>query len=485
MAAQSALFGPPKYSILPELVPEAELSRANAAVALCTYLAIIAASGLTPLILNLVSNNYALAQSACVVIATIGLLASLPMGRTKPASSNRRASWLVVDDVWRTMRALRGRNYLIGAILGSAFFSLIGAFMQANVLSYGVTHLGLTQEKSSYLFLIAAAGIGLGSWLAGRISGRLIEFGVVPLGALAMALSSILLGTAPASQAAAMILIALAGVGAGLFLIPLDAFIQRDAPAERRAEAVAAASFIGWLFVLLAQGLIAGNKAIGLTPAGGFFTLGVYTLILSIVAIKILPDFLTRFVVLVMTRLVCRIRVYGVENVPDSGGALIASNHVSYFDAAILIATQQRRLRFIMARQIFEKLWFFKPFFRILNVIQISGDDPPRRLVASIKAARQAINDGFIVAIFPEGRITRTGELQVFRSGMEKIIQNTNAPIIPVYLHGVWGLPTSFSKKRHYQWGRYPVSVSFGAPLPANTPPEEVRNAVISLAPPA
>ncbi len=481
MAAQSALFGPPKYSILPELVPNSELSRANAIVGLCTYLAIIFASGLTLLLIKWADGNYLLAQVGCVVIAVLGYLASLALEHTKSADSKRRASWLVVDDVWHTLRALRGRNYLLGAIIGSAFFSLIGAFMQANVLSYGVTHLGFTQERSACLFLLAAAGIGLGSWFAGWISGRLIEFGIVPLGAIAMAVGSIMLGIVPATQTAAMALIVLAGIGGGLFLIPLDAFIQRDAPPERRAEAVAAASFIGWIFVLIAQGMIFGNQALGLSPADGFIMLGLLTIVVSGVAIRVLPDFLTRFVVLLMTRLACRIRVQGVEHVPESGGALIASNHASYFDAAILIATQQRRIRFIMARQIFEKFRLLKPLFRVLNVIQIAGTDPPRRLIASIQAARQAINDGLLVAIFPEGGITRTGELQPFRGGMEKIVHDTSAPIIPVYLDGIWGLPTSHRPNPRRHWGRYPITVTFGQPLPPDTPPAIVREAIDAM----
>jgi len=194
MAAQSALFGPAKYGMLPELVPPSELSRGNAVVAVCTYLAVIAASGLAPWAAEAARGDYAAAQIGCVALAVAGILAALPIGRTPPGGAQRRASWFVFDDVWRTLVALRARRYLMGAILGSAFFSLVGAFMQANILTYGVRHMGLTQERSAYLFLLAAAGIGIGSWLAGRISGRLIEFGIVPIGALCMAGSSLLLG---------------------------------------------------------------------------------------------------------------------------------------------------------------------------------------------------------------------------------------------------------------------------------------------------
>ncbi len=486
MAMQSALFGPAKYSMLPELVSTPELSRGNAAVAVCTYLAVIAASGLAPWAVQCVHGEYAAAQVWCIVIAGVGFLASLAVGRTAPAGASRRASWFVFDDVWRTLRDLRSRSYLVGAIVGSAYFSLIGAFVQANILSYGVRHMGLTQERSAYLFLLAAGGIGAGSWLAGRLSGRLIEFGVVPIGALCMAVSSLLLGCAPAGVVPVAVLLVLAGAGGGLFLIPLDAFIQRDAPSDRRAEAVAAASFIGWIFVLLAQGLVAGNNAVGLSPAGGFAAIGMLTLVVGTLAVRVLPDFLTRFVVLVVTRLLCRVRVLGLENVPENGGALLVCNHASYLDAALLIATQQRRLRFVMARRIYEQWRLLRPFFRILNCIPISGEDPPRRLAAALQAARTAVQEGYLVVIFPEGELTRTGHVRAFRRGFERVVKGTGAPIVPVYLGGAWGSLASYYGGRVFRRlprpGRYPVTVLFGRALPTDTPGYRVQQAVAELA---
>jgi acyl-[acyl-carrier-protein]-phospholipid O-acyltransferase/long-chain-fatty-acid--[acyl-carrier-protein] ligase len=485
MSAQSALFGPAKYSILPELVRPPELSRGNAVVAVCTYLAIIAASGLAPWVVERCHGNYVDAQGVAIVLAVIGFIASLLVGRTFAAGTARKVSWFVCDDVWRTLRDLRAHDYLIGAIFGSAFFSLVGAFVQGNILSYGVQHMGMSQEHSAYLFLVAAAGISAGSWLAGRLSGRLIEFGIVPIGVLVMAFGALVFGLAPHSIATVAVLLVLTGVGGGLFLIPLDAFIQRDAPADRRAEAVAAASFIGWLGVLAAQGIIAGNRAIGLTPAHGFAVLGAMTLVTGVLAVRVLPDFLTRFVVLVFTRLLCRVRVSGLAHVPESGGALIVSNHASYLDAALLIATQQRRLRFVVWRGIYQEWRLLRWVFRILNCIPISGDDPPRQLAAAIQAARKAVQEGYLVVIFPEGELTRTGHIRAFRRGFEKVVKGTGAPIIPVYLGGAWGSMGSYYRgsgiRRLPRLGRYPISVIYGRPLPTDTPHDQVQQAVTEL----
>jgi acyl-[acyl-carrier-protein]-phospholipid O-acyltransferase/long-chain-fatty-acid--[acyl-carrier-protein] ligase len=486
MAAQSALFGPAKYSMLPDLVRPAELSRGNAVVALCTYVAIIAASGLAPWAAEICHGNYAQAQIWCVVIAVVGTLASLLVVHLPPAPGPaRRASWWIVDDVWRTLRELRGRPYLVGAIVGSACFSLVGALVQANVLLYGPAHMGLTQERSAYLFLFAAGGIVCGSVLAGLLSGRLIEFGIVPLGALTMAAACGALAGGPSEVWTVGALLLLAGAGGGLFLIPLDAFIQRDAPVARRAEAVAASSFLGWVFVLLAQGLVAGSDAVGATPAQGFLGMAVLTLAAGAAAAWILPDFLTRFVVLVLTRLLCRVRVTGLDNVPAAGGGLLVSNHASYLDAALLIATQQRRLRFVMSRHLYERWWLLRPFFRVLNCIPIAGDDPPRRLAAAILAARAAVNEGYLVVIFPEGQLTRTGHLREFRRGFERVVRGTGAPIVPVYIGGSWGSLASFFGGRVLhrlpRLGRYPIDVLFGRPLPPDTAPFAVQQAVAEL----
>ncbi len=485
MSLQSALFSPSKYGIIPEIVPPDRLSRANGALTLFTYVAIIAGAAAAPAVALAARNHYALAQWTCVAIALLGAAASFGVRRTPAAGARGRVSAFAFADAVRALRALRGRRYLLAAVYASAYFSLIGAYMKFNIIPYGQTHLGLSKEHSSYIFFLAAIGIGIGAVLAGRLSGRHIEFGIVPIGAFGLTLFSAALAALPLRLGIVLPCVFGAGVSAGLFLVPVDAFVQRESPPERRGEVLAANNVLGWTGVLIAAGLLAGLDLLGLRPRDGFLLLALLTLALTLVTLRILPDFLLRFVVLVLTRVPYRLRVRGSEHIPIAGGALLVCNHVSYVDAPLLIATQQRRLRFIMSRATYERRRWLRPLLDLMGVIPIHENDPPRRLVAALQAARRALDEGYLVVIFPEGELTRTGNLRAFRPGFERIVRGTSHPIIPVHLGGAYGSIASFYHGRLVRrWpglGRYPVTVHFGAPLPAESSAADVRRAVAEL----
>lgn len=483
MSTQSALFGPSKYGIIPELVARDRISAANGSLVMFTYLAIILGSALGPWLGEVTRHHYYLAGLVCVGIAVLGTLASFGIEKTPPAGSRARASLLVVKDVWRTLESLRGDRELLMAVVASAYFSLIGSFMQLNLIPFGMARLGLSETQGGYLFFFAAIGIGVGAWLAGRLSGRNVEFGIVPIGALALAASTIGLGLAPASINAARVLVLLAGIGAGLFLIPLESFIQFRSPRERLGSILAASSFLSWTGVLLGSVLVfVFNSALGLQPRFGFVIMGILTVGLGIIAVKVLPDFLIRFVAMLLTRVCYRLRVHGLENLPIEGGALLVANHVSFMDALQILAVQQRRIRFLMHRSIYENNPL-RPLFRLMGMIPIAMEDPPKKIVESLRTARQALNDGYLVCIFAEGALTRTGMVQGFKPGLERIVKGTAHPIIPIYIGGTWGsifshyygpqqlrLPTQFP---------YPVTIMVGKPLPSTASAIDVRQAVM------
>ena len=485
MSAQSALFGPSKYGIIPELVERDQLSRANGLLTMYTYLAIILGSAIAPFVGEQTGGRYALAQWACVAVAIAGTATALPLRRTAPAGSTKRLSPLFLRDIWRTLWSIRGDRYLLMTVIATAYFSLLAAYMQMNLTLYGLAHLGLSEARSGYLFFLAALGIAGGSVLAGRLSGRMIEFGIVPIGALALTASALALAAQPGSWALRFAVILLAGAGAGMFVVPLDAFIQARAPRERLGEILGANSFLSWVGVLIAAALIALTGLLRLTPAAGFLVMGLLTLVLTIVTFRMLPDFLIRFIVLVITRLAYRIRVIGGEHIPVDGPALLICNHASYVDALLLAATQQRRLRFVMGREVYDRLPRLQPFFRLMGCIPIGANDPPRQLLASIRAARAALDDGYMVVIFAEGAITRTGNVRAFNRGFTRILKGSSHPIIPVYLGGAWGSIASFYHGRLVRhWPamlRYPVTVLFGRPMLPTASAAEVRQAVMEL----
>ncbi len=486
VGTHSALFAPAKYGIIPELVGAELISQANGLLVMLTYLAIILGSAAAPWLGLHFQGHYAAAQWVCVGVAVAGLLAGLLIRRTPPSGSQRPASIFFIREIVQTMRSLRGQRELKLAIFASAYFMLLGAFLFADLIPYGMQRYGLTEERAGYLFFIAALGIALGAFCSGRLSGRNIEFGIVPIGATLLTVTVGLLGLLHTSLHGAYVLVFGTGVGAGLFIVPVDSFVQFAAPPQQRGAVLAAAGFLSWVGVIVASGLVLLCNRCQLDAGAMLLVLAALTLALSIWALRVLPDFLVRFFVLLLTRTFYRIRTRGLENVPLDGPGLLVCNHVSYADAVLLLATQQRRLRFIMARDMYAKLSFLRPLFKLGGVIPIAMNDSPKELVRSLRDARAALDEGYLVVIFAEGALTRTGNLREFRRGFEHILKGSNYPIVPVHIGGAWGSLTSYYHgqlvRRWGTLGRYPVTVHFGAPLPGTTAAPEVRAAVMELA---
>jgi acyl-[acyl-carrier-protein]-phospholipid O-acyltransferase / long-chain-fatty-acid--[acyl-carrier-protein] ligase len=486
MASHSAFFSPAKYGIIPELVKTEQLSQANSLLEAFTYLAIVIGTAMGPLLSQITGGRFALMGTVCVLIAGLGLAASLMISPTAAVGTVKPASLFFLQDIWRTIRDIRRDRDLLLAVIASAYFLLIGGFIYSNILPYGIKHLGLSEAQSGYLFVIGAAGIGIGSFWAGRLSGRNVEFGVVPLGAIGLTFASVGLGFIPALYPT-IVLAFVMGVSAGLFIVPINTFIQFRSPPQQRGQILAASNFLGWVGVLLASGLIYCFSSLwGLSAGQAFMVLGIMTLVPTIVTIILLPDFLVRFLCVLLTRLCYRIKVTGIENVPmdTDKSALLVCNHVSWVDVLLLAATQQRRIRFVMEKRFYNK-WWLRPIAKLMKVIPVSASDPPKKIITSLREARQAMDDGFLVCIFAEGMMTRSGMMAGFKAGFERIVRGSSYDIIPVYLGGVWGSIFSY-----YSGGvlsmlpkkfPYPVSIHFGAPLPADSSANQIRQKVTEL----
>lgn len=493
MCTQSSFFGPCKYGIIPELVDRDQISKANSFLEGLTYLSIVIGTAFAPWLADTLDKNFMLASISCVVFAAAGILTSLKITKTQPMSSGENIhEQFSLSKFLQIVKSIQADRYLLMTVLASAYFMLLAGFAQINMIPYGREVCNYDDVHSGYLFLVAAVGIGLGSWLAGKLSGRSVEFGIVPIGALGMALASIILGIMPqfggqgnAGKTMIFTMVFIFGVSCGLFIVPIHAFIQIRAPEKIRARVIAVSSFLGWIGVLAASGLL--GLCCGLLkikPSTMFLGLGVLTLALAAGTLIVLPDFLLRLVIVLLTRTLYRIRTHGLENVPAEGPALLISNHVSWADPVILLATQQRRIRFLMDRTVFSSKWFGW-LFRLARVIPIKSDDSPKKIMTALEQARAAMDEGSLVCIFAEGTITRTGMLGRFRAGFEKVAQGTDYQIIPTYLGGVWGsLLSHYYGRLLSAWPKkipYPVSVHFGRPLPADTSVEDIRLAIEEL----
>lgn len=493
MCTQSAFFGPCKYGIIPELVHKDQISKANSFLEGMTYLSIVVGTAFAPWLAKTLNRNFMWASLSCVLIAVAGVLTSLRIGKTKPVSTGEKLSdQFSIRGVLRVLKTVWLDKYLLLTVLASAYFMLLGGFAQINMIPYGMEVCKFTDMQSGYLFLIAAIGIGIGSWLAGKLSGRSVEFGIVPIGAIAMAAMAIGLGLMRFSPTEGKVVLStifgmifIFGIGCGLFIVPIHAFIQMRAPEKIRARIIAASGFLGWIGVLAASGLLwLCCGMLGIYPSTMFLGLGLLTLVLAVGTIIVLPDFLVRLIIVLITRTIYRIKVEGEENVPMEGPAMLVSNHVSWADAVVIGSTQQRRIRFVMDRAIYQNPllhWLFK----LQKVIPVSAVDSPKKIVAALQQARDALDEGYLVCIFAEGMLTRTGMLGKFHSGFEKIVKDSDYPIIPTYLGGLWGsILSHYHGKLLSAWPKRlpcPVSVHFGEPLPPESSKRDIRWAIEEL----
>ena len=299
-----------------------------------------------------------------------------------------------------------------------------------------------------------------------------------------MALGLFILGFIPPSLTWTLVLMGLLGIASGFINVPINALIQWRAPADRRGAVIA----LGNTFVF--GGILAGSlgagllSQLGLSASDILLACAVLSLIGALVVVWLLPNSLLRFVVALLPRVLYRLTVIGQDHIPREGGALLVPNHVSFIDGFLLIASLDRPVRFVVDEH-YASHPLLKPFMKRLNVIPISSSGSPRLILRALRAAGQALDDGKLVCIFPEGQITRTGTLLPFRRGFERIVKGRTTSIIPVHLDRVWGSIFSFNHGR-FLWKLperlpYPVTVSFGAPLPPNTTADTVRRTIQEL----
>ncbi len=485
MSVQSAFFGPSKYGLLPELLPTRRLSWGNGVLSLGTFVAIISGTVLAGWLSDNFREDQRLSGAILVGLATLGTVTSLGISRVPAANVNRKFRPNFIPEVLRQIREIRRDRVLFLAILGSNYFWFLGALLQLAIIFYGKDVLGLNDTRSGLLQASLAVGIGLGSLTAGYLSGRKIEYGLIPLGSLGLAVFGALLSRSGLSFEGVMLNLGLLGFFGGFYIVPINALIQHRPDPKTKGSVIATSAMLSFTGVFLASCVYyLFAVVLDFTPPQIFLAGAGMTLLGTVFIVTLLPDSLLRLILWLGTRLFFRIRVMGRDNIPERGGALFVCNHLSLADALLLQASTDRPIRFIMLKAIYERRLIY-PWARIAGAIPISSEQRPREMIKSLQTASDAIKNGEVVCIFAEGQITRIGQLLPFRRGFERIMKDVDAPIVPVALDGVWGSLFSFAGRRFF-WKLprhlpHPVTVNYGPPLPPTATPFEVRVRVQEL----
>ncbi|MBQ42204.1 MAG: acyl-[ACP]--phospholipid O-acyltransferase [Gemmatimonadetes bacterium] len=484
MGLQSSFFGPAKYGILPEILPHERLSAGNGLLESWTFLAIIGGTALGGFLLDWAEDfgggNYLwFAPLTLALLSVIGLVAA----RGVPHVPVARAEGGLARTVSTAWQAMRVDRVLRLTVYGSCFYWSVASLVGTIILVYGRLELGL--EHPGILLALFGLGVGAGSLLAGKLSANKVEYGLIPLGAIGLALFMLVLGMLPPTLIATLPLLVLLGVSSGFIVVPLNALLQWRSPPDRRGAVIALSRVL--VFSGMAAGTLAGPAmatALDLPTRGTLLGCALITAGGTIWALKILPDAFLRLVLVFVTNTFYRLRVTGTHHLPSEGGALLVPNHVSFVDGLFLFASVDRPIRFIVDSA-YLRHPVYGPFLRSLKAIEISSSGGPRIILRAMREAGKLLDNGDILCVFAEGEITRTGALLPFRRGVERIAKGHDAPIIPVNLDRVWG--SIFSRER----GRfatkiprripYPVTVSYGEPLPSTTPIDVIRQHVQEL----
>jgi acyl-[acyl-carrier-protein]-phospholipid O-acyltransferase/long-chain-fatty-acid--[acyl-carrier-protein] ligase len=485
LGCHAAFLDPAKEGILPQIFPEGDLSRANGLMQLTIYSMIVLGPVAAGVLLDVFPARPYAPVAMLTGMALIGLAFATGITRVAPIAAGEQFRWNLVGEFLRNFREIRESRALLQTVLAIAYFWFLGAVYLQNVIGYGHDLLRLSNVGISGLMAAVSIGIGLGAFVAGKLSGDQVELGLVPIGSVGLGVFGVFLYFAHHSLAAAVAGHFMLGFSGGIFIIPLQAYLQAHAGEHTKGRVIAASNVLTFTAVILGAGVFeALSGLLRLAPNQVLLVMAVISFGATAYIMTVLPDFAVRLALWLLTHTFYRIRVEGRENLPQRGPALLVCNHISFVDPFLIGASTDRFVRFLMYRKFYETRgvhWLAK----LMGAIPIAEDDRPRDLLASLHGAREKLRQGDLVCIFAEGSISRTGNLLRFRPGFEHITRGTDVPIVPIHLDRVWGSIFSFERgKFFFKWPRripYPVTVTIGKPLRPGATPFEVRQAVMQL----
>jgi len=503
MGVHSTLFGPVKYAILPQNLKPNELIGGNGLVEMGTFVAILLGEIVGGVVIAIKPDGPLLAGAVAVSIAIAGYLVSRGIPITPAVAPDLKINWNPFTETAHNLRFSYGNRVVWLSMLGISWFWFYGATYLTQFATFTKDVLGGDEHVATLLLAIFSVGIGIGSLLCERLSGHKVELGLVPFGSIGLSIFAIDLyfaseGLSPTGLSGVEGFLAvgahwrvaadlvLLGMFGGFYIVPLYALIQERSDPAYRSRIIAANNILNALFMVASAGIALGLLKAGLSIPGLFLATGLMNAIVALYIYTLVPEFLMRFLAWLLIHSVYRVDKEGLERVPAEGACVIVCNHVSYVDAVVIAACVRRQVRFVMDHRIFA-VPLLNFIFRTMRAIPIASakEDATLKEQAFAEAAA-ALRAGEIVCIFPEGKITDDGELNRFRPGLQRILEQAPVPVVPMALRGLWG--SFFSRARGGPAMRRlrglfsKIALVAGPPVaPARATPELLQETVLAL----
>jgi 1-acyl-sn-glycerol-3-phosphate acyltransferase len=505
MGTHSTLFGPVKYAYMPQHLKPEELTGGNGIVEMGTFVGILLGQVFGAVIVEQKPYGIALLAVATVFFAVLGLVSAYGIPKTPAPQPALKINWNPLTESIRNIRFSASNRSVFLSMLGNSWFWFYGAIVLAQFPVYAKDFLNGDRTVFVLLLTMFSLGIGAGSLLCEKLSGRKVEIGLVPFGSIGLSLFGIDLYLAslgygvPTGQVdfAAMALqpgawriildVIMIGVFGGFFIVPLFAMIQLRADPHHLSRTIAGMNILNALFMVVATGVAIVLLGQGFTIPELFLATAIMNGVVAVYIFSLVPEFLLRFLAWILIHTVHKVKTVDAHRIPEEGGAVLVCNHVSYVDALVIVAASPRPIRFVMDHRIF-KTPFIGWIFRTAKAIPIApAKEDPWLMEKAFVDIAQALHEGELVCIFPEGKLTRDGEMSEFKGGISKIVERSHVPVIPMALRGLWGHLLSRSSdsllERAFRKGfRSQLSLAVGQPVPpTDVSPEMLYRQVADL----
>ncbi len=503
MGIHSTLFGPVKYAILPQMLAPQELVGGNGLVEMGTFVAILLGTIAGGLVVAISGSGPIAAGAIAIAIAAAGYVVSRAIPPAPAVDPALSINWNPITETWKNLAFARENRVVWRSMLGISWFWFYGAIFLAQFAGFSRDVLGGDETVVTALLALFSIGIGVGSLMCERMSGRKVEVGLVPFGSIGLTLFALDLWLASRNLHASGLAgfgaffgdsahwrvaadLVLIGVFGGFYIVPLYALIQQRSRPSHRSRIIAANNILNALFIVVSAMIAVALLRAGVTIPQLFLVVALMNAAVALFIYRLVPEFLMRFLAWLLVHTFYRVRVQGLENIPDEGPCVVVCNHVSYVDAVVIAAYVRRPIRFVMDHRIF-RVPLLSFIFRTMRTIPIA----PAKEDADMKARAfaevdDALAAGEIVGIFPEGGLTQNGDMNPFRAGVQQIVATTPVPVVPLALSGLWG--SFFSRAsdgramRRLRGVFSRIALTGGAPVsPQQATPEYLHARVLEL----